>query len=147
MEVLLVGWQAENIKLGLITSLQSVGNHGNWPFFQLTFSWVDYSMNMVDVAISIDVGMCSVVWGEWEAAEGTTLIEVEYINTLQERRRRGEAPRRRGGREERRRRGREEERRRGRGEERRRGGGEERKIERKRGEEEERKMIRFNLTR
>ena len=84
-----------NIKLGLITSLQSVGNHGNWPFFQLTFSWVDYSMNMVDVAISIDVSMCSVVWGEWEAAEGTTLIEVEYINTLQERRRKG-IERRRG---------------------------------------------------
>ena len=122
-----------NIKLGLITSLQSVGNHGNWPFFQLTFSWVDYSMNMVDVAISIDVSMCSVVWGEWEAAEGTTLIEVEYINTLQERRRKGikrgeeVEEERRGTKEEGRKRGEEE--------------------ERKRGEEEERKMIRFNLTR
>ena len=59
-------------------------------------------MNMVDVSISIDVRMCSMVWGEWEATERTTLIEVEYINTLQEKRRRGEGPRRRGGEEERR---------------------------------------------
>ena len=47
-------------------------------------------MNMVDVAVSIDVCMCGMVWGEWEAAEGTTLVEVEYINPLQEERRREE---------------------------------------------------------
>ena len=88
-------------------------------------------MNMVDVSISIDVRMCSMVWGEWEATERTTLIEVEYINTLQEKRRRGEGPRRRGGGGE--------ERDRGGGEERRRG--EEEEEGRKRGEEEERKMI------
>ena len=131
-----------NIKLGLITSLQSVGNHGNWPFFQLTFSWVDYSMNMVDVAISIDVGMCSVVWGEWEAAEGTTLIEVEYINTLQERRRRGRKEERRGGGEEERKRGEKEERKRGGKEKRRRGGEEDREEERRRGGEEKKREMR-----
>ena len=58
-------------------------------------------MNVVNVAVSIDISMCGMVWGEWEAAEGTTLIEVEYINALREERRGGEGEgERRGGGEE-----------------------------------------------
>lgn len=39
-------------------------------------------MDMVNVAICVDVGMCGMVGREGKAAEGAALVEVEYINTL-----------------------------------------------------------------
>ena len=39
-------------------------------------------MDMVNVAIRVDVGMCGMVGREGKAAEGAALVEVEYINTL-----------------------------------------------------------------
>lgn len=48
----------------------------------LTFTRIDHSMDMVNVAICVDVGMCGMVGREGKAAEGAALVEVEDINTL-----------------------------------------------------------------
>lgn len=39
-------------------------------------------MDMVNVAIRVDVSMCGMVGREGKAAEGAALVEVEDINTL-----------------------------------------------------------------
>ena len=47
-----------------------------------TFSWVDDCVYVVNGSISVDVGMGGVVGGETEAAQWTTLVQVQYINAL-----------------------------------------------------------------
>ena len=49
-----------------------------------TFSWVDYSMDVVYGAIPIDVSMAGVVGGQSETTQGTTLVQVQHINALME---------------------------------------------------------------
>ena len=50
--------------------------------FIRTFSWVDYCMYVVDGSISVDVSVGGVVRRETKAAQGTTLVQVQHINTL-----------------------------------------------------------------
>ena len=47
-----------------------------------TFSWIDHCMYVVDSAIPVDVSMCGVVGRETKAAQGTTLVQMQHINTL-----------------------------------------------------------------
>jgi hypothetical protein len=51
-------------------------------YITCTFSWVDDCMYVVDGSISVDVSMGGVVGRQTKAAQGTTLVQVQYINTL-----------------------------------------------------------------
>ena len=50
--------------------------------YSCTFCRVDYNLDMVNGPIPIHISMGGMVWGQGNAAQGATLIQVENINTL-----------------------------------------------------------------
>lgn len=47
-----------------------------------TIFGVHYSMNVVNDPVSIHIHMSGVIWGEGDTTEWSSLIEMQYVDTL-----------------------------------------------------------------